>query len=311
MNKQIRTVDQKAGIVQITTVDDRWYARPTVNTTTGLPEYQFVPSVTWITEHYPKGIGFFKWLASTGWDEAQALKEAAGGKGSKIHYAVGDLLEGKCVSMEAVYLNPSTEQQEPLTLEEYDALLSFAAWHRKTHPVTVARECVVWNDTHGYAGTVDYLCTIEDALWLIDFKSSKAVWPSHELQVSAYKHTTPEWKDAKLAILQLGYKRNKDGYKLTEVEDQFDLFLAAKQIWAKETAGQSPSQKDYPLSIALAPAAPPVADAGQGATPGGTDGTSLRGEVIHHVREGGRGRVVGGNGGGGAVRRGTSVSAKK
>ena len=40
-------------------------------------------------------------------------------------------------------------------------------------------------------------------------------------------------------------------YKFTEVEDQFPLFLAAKQIWAKETKGQVPHQKDYPLKITL------------------------------------------------------------
>ena len=54
-----------------------------------------------------------------------------------------------------------------------------------------------------------------------------------------------------LGILQVGYRRNKAGWKLTEVEDQFPLFLAAKQIWAKECEGVEPFKKDYPLSITL------------------------------------------------------------
>ena len=55
-----------------------------------------------------------------------------------------------------------------------------------------------------------------------------------------------------MAILQLGYRRNKDHYKFTEIENKFDLFLAAKQIWLNETKGKvKPFQRDYPLSISL------------------------------------------------------------
>ena len=320
MNKQIRTVDQKAGIVQITTVDDRWYARPTVNTTTGLPEYQFVPSVTWITEHYPKGIAFYKWLANKGWDESVALKEAAGDKGSKVHAAVTDLIDGKTVTMDACYVNPSTEQPEPLTLDEYTCLMGFSAWHQQAKPEIVAHDLVLWNDAVGYAGTLDFLYVKQGILHLPDVKTGQYVWPSHELQVSAYRHCpqvqsimdTMKLTEIQLEILQIGYKKNQRGFKVTEVNDQFPLFLATKQIWAKETAGQSPSQKDYPLSITLAPAAPPVADAGQGATPGGQEnGTSGRRQVRDRVREGGRGRVVGGDGRGSAVRRSPGVQVKK
>jgi hypothetical protein len=35
------------------------------------------------------------------------------------------------------------------------------------------------------------------------------------------------------------------------VDDNYQEFLAAKTIWAKETKGQSPAQKDYPLKIKL------------------------------------------------------------
>ena len=249
MKKQIRTM--KDQIVQITTVDERWYARPKPNPFTGLPGYEFVPSVTWICEHYPKGIGFYKWLADKGWDEAEAIKEAAGDKGSKVHQAISVLLDGLPIKMEDSILNPSTGEPEPLTLEEYEAILSFARWHQAVRPELVAKDTTVWNDVEGYAGTVDLVCRIDGALWLLDFKTSKAVYPSHEMQVTAYKHAHAPWAEANLGILQLGYARNKAGYKFTEVNDQWSLFLASKQIWANETAGQTPRQKDYPLQISL------------------------------------------------------------
>src|SRR3990167_10229399 len=126
MKKEIREVNQVKGIVRITCPDERWYARSIKDPTTGLPVYEYVPSVTWIAEHYPKGIGFYKWLAQTGWDESQALKEAAGDKGSKVHTAISALLTGQTVKMDDQVTNPSTGQAEPLTLEEYAAVMSFA-----------------------------------------------------------------------------------------------------------------------------------------------------------------------------------------
>lgn len=316
MKKEIRVVDQAKGIVRITSCDERWYARSTTDQVTGLPVYQYVPSVTWIAEHYPKGIGFYKWLANTGWDEAEALKEAAGDKGSKVHQAISHLLDGNTVPMDGMVTNPTTGQAEPLTLEEYDALRAFAAWHTAAQPILVEKDIVVWNDAHGYAGTIDFLCRMGSALWLLDFKTSQGVWPSHELQVSAYKHARPEWSAAKLGILQIGYRRNRDGYKLTEVEDQFPLFLAAKQIWAKETAGQSPKQRDYPLQLQLSiPHAPAVPANGAGTatepTAGGANGPVRGRTETDGLRKSAGGRVGVGQRPGSPVRRTPGVPGQK
>src|SRR5258706_2252693 len=95
MKKVIREVDEKRGIVQITVADERWYMKPVPNPETGIPEYTAVPSVTWIAGHWPKGVGFYKWLADKGWDEAEAVKHAAGDKGSRVHMAIEMILKGE------------------------------------------------------------------------------------------------------------------------------------------------------------------------------------------------------------------------
>lgn len=249
MKKEIRTVDKVKGILQVTTTDERWYVRDKTNPETGLPQYEFVPSVTWICDHYPKGIAFYKWLASKGWDESQAIKSAAGDRGSKVHYAIRDLIEGREVAIDAKYKNGSTGQDEELTLDEYDCLMSFAKWHKDVKPEIIACEFAVWGD--GYAGTVDLLCKIDGQVYVVDFKTSQYIWPSMELQVSAYLHAMEVEEGAKLAILQVGYRLNKNRYKFTEVDDNFQEFLAAKTIWAKETKGVQPHQKDYPLRVNL------------------------------------------------------------
>lgn len=269
MKKEIRTV--KDQILQITTIDERWYARPTNDPATGLPTYQYVPSVTYITSFYPKGVAFYKWLANTGWNEAEALKNAGGDRGTKVHQALLELLDGKMVAMGASYVTGSTAGPAELSIEEYSGVMAFVAWWGSViketgfAPRVLNREFVVWHDAEGYAGTIDLLCEIYNPatkaweLWIMDFKTGQYVWPDMECQLSGYKaafFTTALRRECRLAILQLGYQRNKASWKFTEVTDQYDLFLAAKRIWAKETEGEKPKQRDYPLVLQLPPATP-------------------------------------------------------
>ena len=247
MEKLIKTVDEEKKILQVTTVDERWYIRQSTDKVTGLPIYEYVPSVTWICEYYPKGIAYYKWLANKGWNESETIKEAAAEKGSKVHQAVADLIDNKEIKIDSKYLNPKTGQEEEFTLEEYEAIMSFVRWVKEIKPKFLQRDFVVWGD--GYAGTVDIFCEIKGEKHLIDIKTSQQIWPSHELQISAYKHAQDE--KVKLGILQLGYRLNKKKFKFTEIDDNYQEFLAAKIIWAKEQKGIYPQQKDYPLKISL------------------------------------------------------------
>jgi hypothetical protein len=264
MKKIIKNVDEKRGIVQVTIADERWYFKPSTNES-GVPEFKAVPSVTWICGSYPKGIQFYKWLADKGWDEAEAIKSAAGDKGSKVHQAIDDIFSGKEVRMDSKFLNKSTGQEEELTLEECDCILSFKAWFDEVKPEPIAWEHVVFSDKYNYAGTIDLICLINGEPWIIDFKTSQYVWPEYELQVSSYRQTVANGENEilhkgkqidvsglKTGILQVGYKRNKNGYKFTEIENKFNLFLATRDIWESEHDGEEPSKKDYPIILSAA-----------------------------------------------------------
>lgn len=232
----------KENLIQITFEDERWY----------LVDDVYIPSVTWIlSAGLPKGIGFYKWLADKGWDEAEAIKQAAGDKGSKVHHAIEDIIDGKTVKYDSKYVNNTTGQAEELNADEYACVMSFVEWANENKVKFLKQDFIVCNKEVGYCGTVDFLCQIGDVKYLVDIKTSQSVYLSHEVQVSAYIHADEELKDAKGAILQVGYKKNKKSYKFTPLEDKFDLFLAARQIWANECAEMQPSQKDYPLELKL------------------------------------------------------------
>ena len=231
-------IDKNKGIVQVTTDDERFYSK-IVN-----GQEVWIPSVTWIADFLPKGVAFYKWLANKGWDESQALMEDGGERGTQVHNAIQMLLRGETVAYNTIV------NDRELTTDEYYCVMGFVDWYTKYKPVVEQVEQTVFSPDNRYAGTKDLQCRIGEERWIVDFKTSANIWPSHIIQVSAYKHATSEQVD-RLGILQLGYKRNKAGWKFTEVDDKFDLFEAAYTIWQSEMAGVQPLQKDYPLELKI------------------------------------------------------------
>ena len=241
MQHETRIIDAEKGIVQITTEDERFYSKTVDGKTI------WIPSVTWICDFYPKGIAFYKWLANTGWDESQALKEAGGERGRYVHNAIEKLLTGA-----TIHFNTVVDDRE-LTTEEYYAVMTFVKWFETYNPIVERCEFTVFSPDNKYAGTMDLVCLIDGERYIVDFKTSANIWPSMIIQVSAYKHAI-ETKDRpvnKIAILQIGYKRNKNGFKFTEIEDKFHLFNAAYTIWQGEMANVKPLQRDYPAELTL------------------------------------------------------------
>jgi hypothetical protein len=233
----------KPGLVQITTMDERWY----YNEKLGI----YRPSSSWISSYYPKGIAFYKWLGEKGWNEAEAIKHEAGNRGTRVHMAVEALTKGATIAMTDMAPNQNTGFMEEFSVEEWEAIMSFVDWYKEVKPEIISLEQTVENSETNYAGTLDLKCRINGQIWIIDYKTSQYIWPSHEIQLSSYKHCDGHEDVQKIGILQLGYKLNKKRFKFTEIEDQYIYFLATRQLWYRENKDVAPKQKDYPLSLTL------------------------------------------------------------
>lgn len=278
MQKVIKLLDEKRGIVQCTVADERWYFKASKDQQTGNPVMKAVPSVTWIAGHWPKGIHFYKWLAEQGWDESQAIKQAAGDKGSKVHEALSAIIRGEEVRIDSKFVNRSKSTEEvpyleELTFDEVECIISFLDWRKTlTSFEPVAWDITVFSEQFGYAGSVDLIARVDGELYIIDFKTSQYIWDEYELQVSAYRravengenpiymtnpngteNTMVDVSSIKTAILQVGYKKNKARFKFTETPDRFDDFIGvAKKIWERTSATQEPRRVDIP--VVLSPA---------------------------------------------------------
>jgi hypothetical protein len=182
-----------------------------------------LPSVTGILQYYPKGTGFFKWLALNGWDESERIKEEAGKRGGNVHKVIEEYLTIPNIKTEELDL-----MLKQIGSIEGDLLKQFIKWweeFNKTHKVKIiSLEISGINKEIGYVGTIDLVMEIDGELWITDFKTSSQIYKSHTLQLSAYKHLGyPD--NTKLALIHI-----KNGVRFIEVKDEFDIFLAVKKI---------------------------------------------------------------------------------
>lgn len=72
------------------------------------------------------------------------------------------------------------------------AFVGFVDWVNRVKPQWVATELKLVSEKHQFGGTIDSFCILEGVPTLVDFKTSKALYADHIIQVSAYKKLMEE-----------------------------------------------------------------------------------------------------------------------
>lgn len=249
MHKEIRRVDPDRGIIQVTTLDERFYGRMHPNAA-GIDEFTWRPSVTWMCEYYPKGIGFQTWLKKNG-DDSDLIARLAADRGYKVHDVVAklneripeglgvQLISGPGAPAEK-FPNPSTGQDEELSSEEVCGVLSYVDWWNKEGSKffkIIACEFTTWPDEKECADRTNYPARVFRFAGTVDLKVEQIV-EGEVIRKSGYKGWKGEigtfgiidlktsldiWPAHEMqvsayrvaenadwaAILQLNYRRNK------------------------------------------------------------------------------------------------------
>ncbi len=207
----------------------------------------YVPAVSWILKiGFPKGTRFYEYLLSVTKQESKQILEAAGDRGTRVHAAIDNLIEGAEISMEALYPNDITGRPEKLNLSEYSCLLAFQAWadRFKPHVIPVKRTLA----TDSFAGTLDILCSIQLTAGqkvtlngklitltetkrvkvLLDWKTSGGIYSEYKAQVAAYYEAIADDSIEYTGIVRLG-TAHKNGL-IAEKGYGYEMV-----IWDKET----------------------------------------------------------------------------
>lgn len=244
----MKTKTSNPAIFQLTGKDERFYEVKGI----------YLPAVTWILNSYPKGIGFYKWLASEGWNEAQAIKDTAGDRGSKVHNAIQDLLKGRQVKKEDRYWSELNSAFELLTIEEWKALLTFQKFWEDKKPKLIATERVCYSDKFKYAGTIDAIIILDGQVTIADWKTSSKIYPTYPMQVAAYLNAeseTGEFKAKQTAIVRLN-TLHKSRYELKtfgmdEIAEHFNQFRDVKGVWSVKNKDKAPDLVELPGQIKI------------------------------------------------------------
>jgi hypothetical protein len=154
---------------------------------------------------------------------ATVIRDKAANAGSEVHGIAEAIARGQEITI--------PEELAPF-------VASYRKWLVDFEPEFLAAEEMVYSH-HGYAGTLDAIVRIAGETWLLDYKTSKGVYPETALQLAAYAHADfigrpgDPVRYALPAIEQYGVVHIRpEGAELVpmDVDGAFEAFLAAKRL---------------------------------------------------------------------------------
>src|SRR6056300_290729 len=243
-----RLVEADGSARQITVLDSRYYQRKP-----GI----FYPSVTHVLSYFPKDKFFERWMKEVG-TNADYIIRRAGREGTQVHNAIEDYINGK----EVKWLNDYGDAK--YSQEVWRMILKFVDFWETYQPTFIKTETHLFSDELKVAGTADLICEIDGEIWLIDFKTSNALYKTYDLQLACYAQSWNEIYDtpierAGILWLKSSKRGPKDGkmqgkgWEIKEMdgtlEDNKTLFSHLYEIFKYMHPELKPVTETLPLSV--------------------------------------------------------------
>lgn len=124
----------------------------------------------------------------------------------------------------------------------------FSEFLEQVQPEFLHLEETVWSDEHQYAGSFDAIARVDGELVVLDWKTSKSVYDSVALQLSAYRYANriilaADGESVDVPALAGGAVLHvrPEGWQLVPVacgEDVFGAFLSLRRIFDWESTGK-------------------------------------------------------------------------
>lgn len=177
---------------------------------------QKIPSVTTILKilNKPQLIQWANFMGKLRKSVDEVTQKAAT-IGTLTHYILERYGKGKIINFSVL-----DEYDSSITKSVNKALKSFIKW--KKDYVPEIKICEIKLNNEKYGGTVDNVCKIDGKYYIVDYKTSKTVYPSMFLQLAAYNKLLREennMKIDKVAILILN--KNKVEYKFYQMDVEY------------------------------------------------------------------------------------------
>ena len=198
-----------------------------------------VPSVTTVLSNLgwsKEGLMYWAWkLGTEGRDYRKVRKEAAG-VGTVVHRMIEEHIKGN--TEDSAALQALNEEDAMMASQSFNMYLK---WEKRTKPKFRFTEVSLVSEKYRFGGTLDAVGEIDDEMFLMDFKTSNAVYPDHVIQGAAYRALWNEVHSVQLSegfyLLRIGKEGGFHDHWINETAlawgaflDLLDLHKIKKQI---------------------------------------------------------------------------------
>lgn len=221
MNEDLRKKPPQFKLKKIDTENGRFYMDQ---------EGNFYPSVTSKIERVlAKGEGFYHWLTSfDSYEKVKHITSSKADRGTNVHEACEKLAQGEEIEVD----------EDTSAGKRIKNFVNFINDHNPKLEI-IDTEFTILNKKLEYAGRADLVGLMHPnserspneklERFIIDLKTSKRVYPSHELQLSFYKAGLEEnnYPVDGIGVLVLG----EDKYTFKKIEYDYDYVEAANKLY--------------------------------------------------------------------------------
>lgn len=187
-----------------------------------------VPGVTTVVNLLNKPM-LVKWANDLGLEgiDSQKYVDTASTVGTIAHYLVACHLTGEAPEL-------SEYSKSEIDLAE-NSMLSFLEWVKNKNVKVLLSEQEMVSRKYGFGGTFDLYCEMNGLKYLVDFKSSNAIYGEYRIQLAGYKLLLEEAGNTvdRAMIVRIG-RDATEGFETREYTDlsgETKIFLNLLEIY--------------------------------------------------------------------------------
>jgi len=187
-----------------------------------------LPSVTTILGILNKpALIHWAWDLGTQGLDYRSVRDDAAGVGTLAHYLIMCDLNGE---------TPDTSEYSAQDIDRAEnCLIKYWDWKSQHNLQAKFTEHPLVSEKHGYGGTIDCIAEVGGEIWLVDYKTGKAIYIEMIYQLAAYRELIREagWEVDQCRILRIG-RDDTEGFEekqFTNLDKAFELFLHCKEIY--------------------------------------------------------------------------------
>ena len=249
--------DINENLNQITFNDKRFYL---CNKT-----QQFVPSVTTILNYYPKDEFLIKWIREQGQEGLEKFKKA-GTEGGLVHDLTEELDKGQTLDIRKLNL-----KDQPISIwNSLERYTEFRQQEDQLIPTEIEQPFICIDNNYKFGGTIDRIVTnkITKEKYVLDIKTSKAIYPYFWAQLAAYTRayelkTGTKITDTCILHLKAQTKINKPhqgkGWKLSFCQETtnknwqhfYNIFKMTYKFYELQNQNKEPKQTTLKLKLKI------------------------------------------------------------